>query len=551
MNFIVNETAQKLRGGYYTPDDLATFLCEWVLEIKPKRLLEPSCGDGVFLSALRKAGATENLAVTAVELDDIEAAKAKRRAREIGLRAATIYSTDFLSWSLEKIGRVEGTFDAVIGNPPFVRYQYLPQPFQQKAEQIFRELGLPFTKHTNAWVPFILAGMRMLRPGGRLAMVVPAEIIHVMHAQALRSYLGRECNRLVIIDPEKLWFDGTLQGAVLLMAEKRQDGKDKAEGLGIYEVKDREFLRTKPSVVFGAPQSINGKTVAGKWTRAILDRETRDLFDELAEHQEVHRFCDVADVAVGIVTGANKFFLVTDDVVAENGLERWAHPMFGRSGHCPGVIYDEKQHQANARAGNPTNFLWFLDNDPLRYKKSRSYIEAGEEESLHTRYKCRIRSPWFAVPSVYSTEIGMLKRSNDLPRLILNKVGAYTTDTAYRIHTLNGTPADKLVSCFINSLTALSAELEGRYYGGGVLELVPSEIEKLLIPLPDKSRISLKRLDKKVRTESALDVLEANSREVLGNLGLSTVKQDIVFNGWKRLRNRRHRISSEEVGDNV
>lgn len=373
MNFIENESAQKLRGGYYTPDDLATFLCEWVLEIGPKRVLEPSCGDGVFLGALRNAGAPAKLAVTALELDDVEAAKAKKRAKEAGLQSSKVHVGDFLSWALEMYGKEEATFDAVVGNPPFVRYQYLPAPFQVRAEQVFRELGLPFTKHTNAWVPFILASMRMLRPGGRLAMVVPAEIIHVLHAQSLRSYLGKECRRLVIVDPEELWFDGTLQGAVLLLAEKRRDEADKAEGLGMYEVKNREFLRVKPAKIFAAPQSINGKTVAGKWTRALLDKETRDLFDELSGHKEVHRFSDIADVDVGIVTGANKFFLVTDDVVAEHGLERWAHPMFGRSEHCPGVIYDDKQHAANAERGNPTNFLWFPDNAPFG-TKSRGRI---------------------------------------------------------------------------------------------------------------------------------------------------------------------------------
>ncbi len=551
MNFIENESAQKLRGGYYTPDDLANFLCEWVLEINPKRVLEPSCGDGVFLSALRTAGAPAKLAVTALELDDVEAEKAKKRAEEVGLHSTKVHSTDFLSWALDMYGKKEATFDAVVGNPPFVRYQYLPAPFQVKAEQVFRELDLAFTKHTNAWVPFILASMRMLRPGGRLAMVVPAEIIHVLHAQSLRTYLGRECRRLVIVDPRELWFDGTLQGAVLLMAEKRKGEADEAKGLGMYEVKNREFLRLKPAKVFAAPQSINGKTVAGKWTRALLSKETRDLFDELSGHKEVHRFSDVADVDVGIVTGANKFFLVTDDVVAEHGLERWAHPMFGRSDHCPGLIYDEKQHSANAGKGNPTNFLWFPDNEPLRYKKPRSYIEAGEEESLHTRYKCRIRSPWFTVPSVYSTEIGMLKRSHNLPRLILNKAGAYTTDTAYRIRALKGTSAEKLVACFINGLTALSAELEGRHYGGGVLELVPSEIEKLVLPMPSKANVNLKELDKKIRIESAHAVLEENSRVVLGGLGLSRAKQDCMLDGWKRLRNRRHRTSNDEEDETI
>lgn len=549
MNFIENQTAQKLRGGYYTPEDLATFLCEWVLEIQPRKILEPSCGDGVFLSALRKAGAPEDLHVTGIELDSAEVAKARRRANEVGLHSSKFHSTDFLSWAVERFGKPQVTFDAVVGNPPFVRYQYLPQPFQALAERVFQELRLPFTKHTNAWVPFVLASLRMLRPGGRLAMVLPAEVIHVMHAQSLRSYLGRECRRLVIVDPEKLWFDGTLQGAVLLMAEKRRDEQDKCEGLGIHQVRDREFLARHPSVVFSAPTPINGKTVAGKWTRALLNSETRDLFDEISDHHEVHRFSDVADVDVGIVTGANKFFLVTDEVVEGNGLERWAHPMFGRSEHCPGIIYDERQHAENARNGNPTNFLWFSDREPLRFKKSRSYIEAGEAESLHTRYKCRIRTPWFAVPSVYATEIGMLKRSHDMPRLILNKVGAYTTDTAYRIRTLNGTSANKLVACFINSLTALSAELEGRHYGGGVLELVPSEIEKLMLPLPKKVRVNIKALDKNVRNDSAETLLEVNSHLVLGGIGLSRAKQDIVFNGWKRLRNRRQRTSSDEMSE--
>lgn len=547
MNFIANESAQKLRGGYYTPEDLATFLCEWVLEVNPHRILEPSCGDGVFFSALCRAGAPANLAVTGFELDDEEASKAKKRAKQAGLAASKVQATDFLTWALENSGSEEAVFDAVVGNPPFVRYQYLPAPFQAKAEQVFRELNLPFTKHTNAWVPFILASMRMLRPGGRLAMVVPSEIIHVMHAQSLRSYLGRECRRLVIIDPEELWFAGTLQGAVLLLAEKRKNESEKAEGLGIHAVRGREFLKESPARIFAAPQSINGKTVAGKWTRALLDKETRELMDELGSHPSVHRFADVADVDVGIVTGANKFFLVTDDIVSKHGLERWAHPMFGRSEHCPGIIYDAKQHEANARAGNPTNFLWFADDEPLRYKKSKLYIEAGEAQALHTRYKCRIRAPWFKVPSVYATEIGMLKRSHDLPRLILNEVGAYTTDTAYRIRPLKGTSAEQLVSCFYNGLTALSAELEGRHYGGGVLELVPSEIEKLLLPLPSEGRIDLKELDRQIRSAiPAQDVLEANSRAVLGGLGLSRAKQDCILGGWMRLRNRRHRRSSEE-----
>ena len=99
----------------------------------------------------------------------------------------------------------------------------------------------------------------------------------------------------------------------------------------------------------------------------------------------------------------------------------------------------------------------------------------------------------FLVPSVYKTNIGMLKRSHNYPRLILNSADAYTTDTAYRICT--SMKPDVLVYNFINSLTALSAELEGRHYGGGVLELVPSEIENLLVPMVNIEQMSLAMLD--------------------------------------------------------
>ena len=228
---------------------------------------------------------------------------------------------------------------------------------------------------------------------------------------------------------------------------------------------------------------MNGKTVEGKWTRALLTASERGLLDALDERPDVHRFNEIAEVDVGIVTGANKFFLVPDETVQRFKLQAFAYPMFGRSEHCPGVIYDEQQHQENARVGNPTNFIWFQKDDARLSKPVLEYIQLGESQSLHTRYKCRIRSPWYAVPSVYTTKIGMLKRSHDTPRLIYNRLGAFTTDTAYRISTTVSTP-EKLIYCFLNALTALSAELEGRHYGGGVLELVPTEIEKLLVPIP-------------------------------------------------------------------
>ncbi|MFQ5452390.1 MAG: SAM-dependent methyltransferase, partial [Candidatus Paceibacterota bacterium] len=372
-----------------------------------------------------------------------------------------------------------------------------------------------------------------------------AEILHVLHAQSLRYYVGHHCKRTIIIDPEEIWFDGTLQGAVLFLAEKKHDVDEYATGLGIIPTVGKSFLDSSPSEYFDKTNFINGKTIEGKWTRALLTKKELDIFDDIASDTSVHRFSEVAKVDVGLVTGANKFFLVNDATVREHGLSQWTHPMFGRSEHCPGILYDKKQHQENSILGLPSNFLWFDVNDSLELPENAlDYIRIGEKDNLHVRYKCRIRKPWFKVPSVYSTSVGMLKRAHNMPRLIYNEIGAYTTDTAYRI-TTNKVDAKKLIYCFINSFTALSSELEGRHYGGGVLELVPSEIERLYIPIPSKTRTALKILDRMIKNTPANDVLVHQDSKVLKDLGLSKNEIICMHNAWDRLRKRRQRSSSK------
>jgi adenine-specific DNA-methyltransferase len=218
---------------------------------------------------------------------------------------------------------------------------------------------------------------------------------------------------------------------VILFAEKKSSPDDHSDGLGIVKVKGREFLKEDPDMLFDRTPRINGKTVIGKWTRALLSHGERQLLDTLSDRTDVHLFDEIAEVDVGIVTGANKFFLVDNETVERYSLQEYAYPMFGRSEHCPGIIYDDRQHVKNAEKGNPTNFIWFKEGLHKPSKSVKEYIEWGEAQELHTRYKCRIRKSWYSVPSVYSTEIGMLKRSHDTPRLIHNRLDAFTTDTAY------------------------------------------------------------------------------------------------------------------------
>jgi tRNA1(Val) A37 N6-methylase TrmN6 len=129
MNFKVQESADKLRGGYYTPAPVALFLAKWLLSKRPRALLEPACGDGAFVRALDGLH-NHAMRLTGIEIDEGEAAKAREAARKNRLlRNTEILNRNFLAWALES----QEQYDAALGNPPYVRYQYIKKDDQELA----------------------------------------------------------------------------------------------------------------------------------------------------------------------------------------------------------------------------------------------------------------------------------------------------------------------------------------------------------------------------------------------------------------------------------
>ncbi|MBI5244211.1 MAG: SAM-dependent DNA methyltransferase [Elusimicrobia bacterium] len=550
MNFKSQETEQKLRGAYYTPPKIAEFLARWVMGINPQNILEPSCGDGVFFTALesvsKKAQRNRRGTLEGIDIDSKACDKLYRRIKsgDYPRLNARVQCRDFLSYCLINFNS-EKCFDAVIGNPPFIRYQYVGQDAQVLTERIFKLNFLPFTKHTNAWVPFLIQGLQMLRPGGRLAMVIPSEIMHVLHAKPVRDFVLRLCSRVHVVHVEDLFSAGVLQGIVLLLCEKRLKHESGPTVIGFPEVKLAQLDNGVGKKLVETTRLKDSSLLGRKWMEGLLSDTEFAVYKAASETQSVLKFVDIADVDVGIVTGANKFFLVPDEVVSRFALHKFAGPMFGRSDHVRGVIFSRADFAGNRKDGLPTNFLQFPSASPHRLPpKVREYIKSGEDQGLHKRYKCRIREPWYCVPSVWVSEISMLKRAHATPRLILNHAGAYTTDTAYRIRmrpSYVGREKD-FVGGFINSLTALSAELEGRHYGGGVIELVPSEIERLVIPLTRAGGQRVQSLDVAFRQgRRVADILCEQDAHVLREVGLSREEITTLHNAWLRLMRRRLR----------
>lgn len=264
------------------------------------------------------------------------------------------------------------------------------------------------------------------------------------------------------------------------------------------------------------------------WTRSLLDPSHLEAVNVACSLSTVARLEEVARLEVSIVTGANDFFCVDDESVSRYGLQPWARPLLARARHSPGLVFRPSDHAA-ARAMGAN--AWLLDfdalaPDPVDFPHVRGYLDTGVERGLPDRYKCRIREPWYRVPSIRTGSLMLSKRSHMYPRLLMNRARAYTTDTIYRGNVLarGALSGTDLVAGFHCSLTLLMAELEGRSFGGGVLELVPSEISRLAIVTAPGLGKQLPSLDRIARSQepeelvSETDSLLAINRLLPGDL---------------------------------
>lgn len=97
-------------------------------------------------------------------------------------------------------------------------------------------------------------------------MILPSELLHVLYAKGLRDYLLQECSQILLIDPEDIWFENTLQGVVVLMAQKKANPDQETNGIAIIHTKGKSFASENPSDLFTHADYVSGDFLKNKWT---------------------------------------------------------------------------------------------------------------------------------------------------------------------------------------------------------------------------------------------------------------------------------------------
>ena len=530
MKLIKDTSAEKLRGGFYTPVPIASFILQWGINGNSDYyILEPSCGDGIFLEQIRM-DKHKYRSIKAIELDKNEAEK----ANSIKLENKTVINADFHAYCNTTTDR----FDLIVGNPPYIRYQYFDKEQQQQADSIFKKANLKYSKLTNAWVSFVVGSSLLLKENGKIGFVIPAELLQVSYAQQLREFLARFYNKINIISFEKLVFPDIQQEVILLLCEK--DGTD-SHRIEHLEVTDSSSLVCLDVNRLKSPaKKIDFKSK--KWTYYFLEQKEIDFLEDVSNNKSLPRLENYANVEVGITTGANDYFTVPLSVVSFFQLHEFAKPMVGRSVQVNSIVFTEKDWQLNRERGSKAHLLVFPTAEKLNGNAGAwNYIQHGESMSINKGYKTGIRDDWFVVPSIKISDALFIRRNNLFPRLILNEANAYTTDTMHRVFIKENVNKNAFIASFYNSLSLAFSEITGRSYGGGVLELMPSETEQILLPYREENADIFLSIDKMMRQKKSIESTLEMSNQTILKEGYGFSESEIILADriWKKLSARR------------
>ncbi len=538
MKLKADSTEQKLRGAYYTPLPLAEMIVDlFANDNTVISILEPSCGDGVFLdAAIKKKIDKRAKEIIAVEIDKKEAEKAKEYTKDY--KNIKVYNEDFFVF-YHKISNHK-KYDLILGNPPYVRYQYLEEKQREVLSNILTSQGMKANKLINTWVGFMVACVNLLSEHGKIAFVIPAEIMQVAYAEDLRLFLADQLSKITLITFEELIFPDIEQEIVVFVGEKDKQEK----GLRIVELNNLEDLKSF-NIESNGFQKL--QHVHEKWTKYFTDNEENELIKQMKGDKQFQKLSDVALINVGITTGNNKFFSVNQEKVNEYELQDVVRPLIGRSSHANSLYFKEDDWMQNVSNGKAAYLIDFpegnIDDFP---EKHRRYIRLGEERGENNGYKCRIRDKWYCIPSIWVPDAFFLRRNNLYPKFVLNCCNAVSTDTMHRIKFNEGIEPERIVLSYYNSISFAFTELCGRSYGGGVLEILPGEAGNIMLPKLDGISIQqirevLRQVDGIIRLddniEKALDIVD--KKILAAALGYDEKICQRARGIWKKLQTRR------------
>lgn len=454
--------SNKESGAFYSPEGVTDTLLSWAVRSPKDRLLDPACGDGRFIAGHRKS--------VGIEQDARAAATARNHAPW-----ALVHEGDFFEWAANTKER----FECAAGNPPFIRYQTFKGDVRERALNLCAKLGTKFSGLTSSWAPFLVAAASLLKSGGRMAFVTPAEIGHAPYAAPLLEYLVSHFERVRIIAVREKLFPSLSEDCWLLYADGF-GGRSESIEFSMVE----EFLPTKTLPVLTLRISIS--EWRNVWNRRLrpflLPGTVRNIYNDVARYFGTLRFGEIATIGIGYVSGANDFFHLRPSIARAKDIpDRLLYPTVRNGRALPAKRLTEAIVQSWRNADDPM-LLLCLDKTGILPRQVLRYLDTDEGMAARQTYKCRNRDPWYSVPDVQVPDLFLSYMSGRSPNLVRNEALCSCTNSVHVVCIRERSAFPSLIRSWDTPFTKLSCELEGHPLGGGMLKLEPREAAQILFP---------------------------------------------------------------------
>jgi adenine-specific DNA-methyltransferase len=440
-------------GIYYTPDFIAEYLAKPLVKAG-QSILDPAYGNGSLLLAAEVCAPEGNLQLYGCDLHPVNGLLKH-------LPAANLTQADFFEYESDL------KFDVVLTNPPYVKHQRA----NLGKYRVYREQNTELEFLSNSsdlWSYFLVKAVGHLKSGGAMGAIVPWSFLQANYAQNLRLWLSKRFGRIKVLALNKAYFDSTKERVVLLWFHDYQHKNISISYAETESIDDKIEFRE-----LGVEKWVEERVVFSKIT------DLKSVLTKLVNLHDFLRFGDFATVRIGIVTGANAFFVRTKEELLQLGIDASNFtPLITSAKEFPDYLTNG--------AKNLKVLLEFADED----NKSKQLINAGVELNLHERSHSRLRHPWYKVNQGLLPDAFFPYRVGHIPYLMLNKDNSQCTNSVHRIYFKNLTEIQKqwIMLSMLSSYSQLSMYVEAKTYGRGMVKMEPNALcNSLVLCLKDRS----------------------------------------------------------------
>ena len=461
-SLLVGSEHRRAHGQFFTPSDIANFMCRWILLGGSGNLYDPAFGLGSFYFAAKSFAPSITFAGTELDAELLE----YFRKHAPPIPSLSLKCEDYLAeWGQ--------THMAIVCNPPYMRFQHFINRGEVFAS-FERHLHFKLSGYTNIASAFLLKSLSELTHGGRLAYIMPLEFLNTGYGKIVKDRLLHEgmLKALIRLKPEREVFpDVTTSVGIVLVCK---DGV--IEPIRFYTVRNlrdlTDVLSTDPTREVD-PASLDPTE---KWLKYFDDGQSSFYSPDLVLIDSYGGF------SRGIATGANEFFAMSRSKAAELGISRSSFlSCITKSAQVKSPVFtcsdfDELEH-------SDSNVL-LLNVNSKPTGAVRNYLRYGEKMGYHLRYLTKMRAPWYKLERRTPAPLLFGVFSREKFKVVRNLSSAVNL-TCYHCFYPNLFGQHLCDALFLYFQSRAARQILGismRHYGDGLEKFEPNDLNHALAP---------------------------------------------------------------------